>query len=88
MATTFALKSRNFSFCHYITSLSKVTSNYTLNIIVSQAITPLTNNLPYVLLILGKFSKGCDMDARQERGLVIVATFKIEKNKLGWKVPE
>ena len=27
------------------------------------------------------------MDARQERGLVIAATSKIEKNKLGWKVP-
>ena len=27
------------------------------------------------------------MDARQERGLVIAATSKIEKNLLGWKVP-
>ncbi len=27
------------------------------------------------------------MDARQERGLVIAATSKIEKNILGWKVP-
>ena len=27
------------------------------------------------------------MEARQERGLVIAATSKIEKNKLGWKVP-
>ncbi len=27
------------------------------------------------------------MDAREERGLVIAATNKIEKNKLGWKVP-
>jgi transposase len=27
------------------------------------------------------------MDARQERGLVIAATSKIEKNMLGWKVP-
>ncbi len=27
------------------------------------------------------------MDGRQERGLVIAATSKIEKNKLGWKVP-
>jgi len=27
------------------------------------------------------------MDARQERGLVIAATSKIEQNKLGWKVP-
>lgn len=27
------------------------------------------------------------MDARQERGLVIAATSKIERNKLGWKVP-
>jgi len=27
------------------------------------------------------------MDAREERGLVIAATSKIEKNKLGWKVP-
>lgn len=27
------------------------------------------------------------MDARQERGLVIAATSKIEKNKLGYKVP-
>lgn len=27
------------------------------------------------------------MDARQERGLVIATTSKIEKNKLGWKVP-
>ncbi len=27
------------------------------------------------------------MDARQERGLVIANTSKIEKNKLGWKVP-
>jgi transposase len=27
------------------------------------------------------------MDARQERGLAIAATCKIEKNKLGWKVP-
>jgi len=27
------------------------------------------------------------MDAREERGLVIAATCKIEKNKLGWKVP-
>lgn len=27
------------------------------------------------------------MDERQERGLVIAATSKIEKNKLGWKVP-
>lgn len=27
------------------------------------------------------------MDARQERGLVIAATAKIERNKLGWKVP-
>jgi transposase len=27
------------------------------------------------------------MDARQEKGLVIAATSKIEKNKLGWKVP-
>jgi transposase len=27
------------------------------------------------------------MDARQERGLVIAATSRIEKNKLGWKVP-
>jgi transposase len=27
------------------------------------------------------------MDARQERGLVIAATSKIEKNRLGWKVP-
>lgn len=27
------------------------------------------------------------MDARQERGLVIAATNKIEQNKLGWKVP-
>lgn len=27
------------------------------------------------------------MDARQERGLVLAATSKIEKNKLGWKVP-
>ena len=26
------------------------------------------------------------MDARQERGLVIAATSKIEQNKLGWKV--
>jgi len=27
------------------------------------------------------------MDARQERGLVIAATSKIEQNRLGWKVP-
>ena len=27
------------------------------------------------------------MDARQERGLVIAATNKIEQNRLGWKVP-
>jgi hypothetical protein len=27
------------------------------------------------------------MDARQERGLMIAATKKIEKNRLGWKVP-
>ncbi len=27
------------------------------------------------------------MDGRQERGLVIAATSKIEKNRLGWKVP-
>ena len=27
------------------------------------------------------------MDAREERGLVIAATSKIERNKLGWKVP-
>ena len=27
------------------------------------------------------------MDARQERGLVIAATSRIEKNRLGWKVP-
>ncbi len=27
------------------------------------------------------------MDAREERGLIIAATSKIEKNKLGWKVP-
>jgi len=27
------------------------------------------------------------MDAREERGLVIAATSKIEKNQLGWKVP-
>ncbi len=27
------------------------------------------------------------MDAREERGLVIAATTKIEKNQLGWKVP-
>ena len=27
------------------------------------------------------------MDAREERGLMIAATCKIEKNKLGWKVP-
>jgi len=27
------------------------------------------------------------MDARQERGLLIAETCKIEKNKLGWKVP-
>ena len=27
------------------------------------------------------------MDARQEKGLLIAATCKIEKNKLGWKVP-
>jgi len=27
------------------------------------------------------------MDAREERGLQIAATCKIEKNKLGWKVP-
>jgi len=27
------------------------------------------------------------MDARQERGLVIATTSKIEQNKLGWKVP-
>lgn len=27
------------------------------------------------------------MDAREERGLKIAATCKIEKNKLGWKVP-
>ncbi len=27
------------------------------------------------------------MDARQERGLVIAATSRIEQNKLGWKVP-
>jgi len=27
------------------------------------------------------------MDARQERGLAIAATSKIEQNKLGWKVP-
>ena len=27
------------------------------------------------------------MDAREERGLVIATTSKIEKNKLGWKVP-
>ena len=27
------------------------------------------------------------MEAREERGLVIAATSKIEKNKLGWKVP-
>lgn len=27
------------------------------------------------------------MAAREERGLVIASTSKIEKNKLGWKVP-
>src|SRR5208283_2744615 len=27
------------------------------------------------------------MDAREEKGLVIAATSKIEQNKLGWKVP-
>ena len=27
------------------------------------------------------------MDARQEKGLVIAATSKVERNKLGWKVP-
>lgn len=27
------------------------------------------------------------MDARQERGLVIATTSKIEQNKLGWKAP-
>ena len=27
------------------------------------------------------------MDARQERGLLIAATCKIEMNRLGWKVP-
>lgn len=27
------------------------------------------------------------MDARQERGLIIAATTKIERNKVGWKVP-
>ena len=27
------------------------------------------------------------MDARQERGLVIAATSRIEKHRLGWKVP-
>jgi len=27
------------------------------------------------------------MDARQERGLVIAATSKVERNKLGWRVP-
>lgn len=27
------------------------------------------------------------MDAREERGMQIAATCKIEKNKLGWKVP-
>lgn len=30
---------------------------------------------------------GTKMDAREEKGLVIAATSKIEKNKLGWKVP-
>ena len=27
------------------------------------------------------------MDARQERGLLIATTCKIEENRLGWKVP-
>lgn len=27
------------------------------------------------------------MDAREERGLQIASTMKIERNKLGWKVP-
>ena len=27
------------------------------------------------------------MDAREEKGLIIAATSKIEQNKLGWKVP-
>jgi transposase len=31
--------------------------------------------------------EGSHMDAREERGLMIAATSKIEQNKLGWKVP-
>jgi len=31
--------------------------------------------------------RSMEMDAREERGLVIAATSKIEKNRLGWKVP-
>jgi transposase/predicted nucleic acid-binding Zn finger protein len=44
-------------------------------------------NLPCVIIRLGKLIRGNKMDAREERGLVIAATSKIEKNRLGWKVP-
>jgi hypothetical protein len=31
--------------------------------------------------------RSIEMDAREERGLVIANTSKIERNKLGWQVP-
>jgi transposase len=83
-----ALTSERFksSFCHNLTALLS-TYYYTpvVNILVTY--TPLTNNLPYVIIIVGKLIRGNKMDARQERGLVIATTSRIEKNLLGWKVP-
>jgi transposase/predicted nucleic acid-binding Zn finger protein len=47
----------------------------------------LTNIYLCGIILVKYISRSIEMDAREERGLIIANTSKIEKNKLGWKVP-
>jgi transposase len=88
MFTTFTPKPRNDSLWHYFTPFS-------INLLVlythyreKSTSHPLTNDLPCVIITIGKIIRGCKMDAREERGLVIAATKRIKQGNDGcWRVP-
>lgn len=87
MPTTFASKPCDNSLWHYFTpSFINFPVLYTYYRKKSSS-HPLTNNLPCVIITVGKLIRGCKMEIWQERGLAIANSNTIRKNKLGWQVP-
>jgi transposase len=91
MTTTFAPIPINGCFWHGYTSSFIPTYYYipfvnTLQEYINIGYTPLTKDLPSDIIRVGKLIGRHNMELREEKGLMIAATSKIDKIPLGYKV--